>query len=123
MTTQGWQPPQSRVCASQNPIAYIIRKWLCSVLKQSQLSQTIIPWETNFPNKSLHSGSRRENNEHCLSYRTSVTFLTEYNITVSFDVFVSVLLVEQEIAFIHDAVFFFFLHVCVLCVSTGVFRG
>jgi hypothetical protein len=42
-----------------------------------------------------------------------VTFLTEYNVTISYDVFVSVLLVEQEIAFIHDAVFFL-LHVC-LC--------
>jgi len=51
-----------------------------------------------------------------------VTFLTEYNITIFLHVFVSVLLVEQDIAFIHDIVFFF-LHVCVFCVSTGVFRG
>jgi len=59
---------------------------------------------------------------YCLSNGTSVTFLTEYNITISFHVFVFVLLVEQDIAFIHDFVFFF-LHVCVFCVSTVVFRG
>jgi len=33
-----------------------------------------------------------------------------------------VLFVEKDIAFIHDAVFFF-LRVCVFCLSTGVFRG
>jgi hypothetical protein len=51
-----------------------------------------------------------------------VTFLTEYDSTTALYVFVFVLLVEQDIASIHDAVFFF-LRVCVFCVSTEVFRG
>jgi len=51
-----------------------------------------------------------------------VTFLTEYNITISLYVFVLLLLADQNTAFIHDAVFFF-LRVCVFCVSTAVFRG
>jgi len=59
---------------------------------------------------------------YCLSKSTSVTFLTEYNITISLHVFVFSLHVEQDIAFIHDAVTFF-LHVCVFCVTTAVFRG
>jgi len=52
-----------------------------------------------------------------------VTFLTEYNITILLHAFAFVLLVEQDITLIHDAVFFFFLRVCVFCVSTGVVRG
>jgi len=59
---------------------------------------------------------------YCLSNSTSVTFLTEYKITIFLHVFIFVLLVEKDIAFIHDAVFFV-LRVCVFCASTGVFRG
>jgi len=78
-------------------------------------------FECGKPYKSLHSGSWRESKEHCISYSTSVTFHTEGNIPVSLHVFVFILIVEQDIAFIHDAVFFF-LHVCAFCVITGAFR-
>jgi hypothetical protein len=43
--------------------------------------------------------------------RTSVVFRTDGNIPISLDVFAFLLIVEQDIAFIHDAAFFF-LHVC-----------
>jgi hypothetical protein len=43
--------------------------------------------------------------------RTSVTFRTDGNITISLHVFAFLLIVEQDIVFIHDAAFFF-LHVC-----------
>jgi hypothetical protein len=57
--------------------------------------------------------SRKEDKENCLSDSTSVTFLTQDNILISLHVFVFVLIVQQDVVFIHDAVFFF-LHVC-LC--------
>jgi len=44
--------------------------------------------------------------------RTSVAFRTDGNIPISLDAFAFLLTVEQDIAFIHDAAFFFFLHVC-----------
>jgi hypothetical protein len=44
--------------------------------------------------------------------RTSVTFRTDGNIPISLRVFAFLLIVEQDIVFIHDAAFFF-LHVCV----------
>jgi len=50
-----------------------------------------------------------------------VTFLTEYNITILLHVFVFVLYVEQDIAFIYDAVSFSCAFV--FCVTTAVFRG
>jgi hypothetical protein len=56
--------------------------------------------------------SRRENKEHCPSDSTSVTFLTQDNILISLHVFVFVLIVQEDIVFIHDTVFFF-LDVCV----------
>jgi hypothetical protein len=60
--------------------------------------------------------SRRENKEHCLFDSTSVTFPTQDNILTSLHVFVFVLIVQQEIVFIYDAVFFS-LHNCVcICV-------
>jgi len=43
--------------------------------------------------------------------RTSVTFRTGRNIPISLQVFAFLLIVEQDIVFIHDAAFFF-LHVC-----------
>jgi hypothetical protein len=43
--------------------------------------------------------------------RTSVTFQTDGNIPISLHVFAVLLIVEQDIVFIHDAAFFF-LHVC-----------
>jgi len=43
--------------------------------------------------------------------RTSVTFQTDGNITISLHVFASLLIVDEDIVFIHD-VAFFFLHVC-----------
>ena len=43
--------------------------------------------------------------------KTSVTFRTDGNIPISLHVFVFLLIVEQDIVFIHDAAFFF-LHVC-----------
>jgi hypothetical protein len=57
------------------------------------------------PYKHLHSGSWREN-------RTSVTFQTDGKIPISLHVFAFLLIVEQDIVFVHDAAFFFFLHVC-----------
>jgi hypothetical protein len=42
--------------------------------------------------------------------RTSVTFRTDDNIPISLHVFAFLLIVEQDIVFIHDAAFFF-LHV------------
>jgi hypothetical protein len=60
--------------------------------------------------------STRENQEHCLSDSTSMTFLTQDSILISLHVFVFVFIVQQDIVFIHDAVLFF-LHVCVcVCV-------
>ena len=44
--------------------------------------------------------------------RTSVTFRTDGNIPISLHVFAFLFIVEQDIVFIHDAAFFFFLHVC-----------
>ena len=44
--------------------------------------------------------------------RTSVTFQTDGNIPISLHVFAFLLIVEEDIVFIHDAAFFF-LHVCV----------
>ena len=38
--------------------------------------------------------------------RTSVTFQTDGNITISLHVFTFLLIVEQDIVFIHDAAFF-----------------
>ena len=43
--------------------------------------------------------------------RTSVTFQTDGNIPISLHVFAFLLIVEQDIVFIHDAAFFF-LRVC-----------
>jgi hypothetical protein len=43
--------------------------------------------------------------------RTSVTFQTDGNIPILLHVFAFLLIVEQDIVFIHDAAFFF-LHVC-----------
>ena len=43
--------------------------------------------------------------------RTSVTFRTGRNIPISLQDFAFLLIVEQDIVFIHDAAFFF-LHVC-----------
>jgi hypothetical protein len=42
----------------------------------------------------------------------SVTFQTDGNIPISLHVFTFLLIVQQDIVFIHDAAFFF-LHVCV----------
>jgi hypothetical protein len=64
--------------------------------------------------RPLRSGSRREKKEHYLSDSTSVTFVTEDNILILLHVFVFVLIAEQDILFIHDAVFFFHVCVCVL---------
>ena len=50
-----------------------------------------------------------------------MTFLTESNIPISLHVFIFVLIVDQNIVLIHDAIFFF-LHVCAFCVSIGAFR-
>ena len=44
--------------------------------------------------------------------RTSVTFQTDGNIPISLHVFAFLLIVDQDTVFIHDAAFFFFLHVC-----------
>jgi len=44
--------------------------------------------------------------------RTSATFRTYGNNPISVHVFAFLLIVEQDIVFIHDAAFFFFLHVC-----------
>jgi hypothetical protein len=79
--------------------------------------------------KRLHSGSWRENKEHCISYCTSETFLIECTIPVLLHVFRFLLIVEQDIVFIQDAVFFFFFaRVCVLpqywslsCVTWRIF--
>jgi len=46
-----------------------------------------------------------------LKQKTSVTFQTDGNIPISLHVFALLLIVEQDIVFIHDAAFFF-LHVC-----------
>ena len=43
--------------------------------------------------------------------RTSVSFQTDGNITTSLHVFAFLLIVGEDIVFIHDAAFFF-LHVC-----------
>jgi hypothetical protein len=43
--------------------------------------------------------------------KTSVTFQTDGNIPISLHVFAFLLIVKEDIVFIHDAVFFF-LHVC-----------
>jgi hypothetical protein len=43
--------------------------------------------------------------------KTSVTFQTDRNIPVSLHVFAFLLIVEEDIVFIHDAAFFY-LHVC-----------
>jgi hypothetical protein len=43
--------------------------------------------------------------------KPSVTFQTDGNIPVSLHVFAFLLIVEQDVVFIHDAAFFF-LHVC-----------
>jgi len=43
--------------------------------------------------------------------RTSVTFKTDGNIPISLHVFAFLLIVKEDIVFIHDAAFFF-LHVC-----------
>jgi hypothetical protein len=43
--------------------------------------------------------------------RTSVTFQTDSNIPILLYVFAFLLIVEQDVVFIHDAAFFF-LHVC-----------
>jgi hypothetical protein len=40
--------------------------------------------------------------------RTSVTFQTDGNIPISLHVFAFLLIVDQEIVFIHDVAFFFF---------------
>jgi hypothetical protein len=42
--------------------------------------------------------------------RTSVTFQTDGNITILLHVFAFLLIVEEDIVFIHDAAFF--MHVC-----------
>jgi len=57
------------------------------------------------PYKHLHSGSWKGNQ------KTSVTFQTDGNIPISLHVFAFLLIVEEDIVFIHDAAFFF-LHVC-----------
>jgi len=44
--------------------------------------------------------------------KTLATFQTDGNIPISLHVFAFLLIVEQDIVFIHDADFFFFLHVC-----------
>ena len=81
-------------------------------------------WDRKELNKELqlYKWERKTYITYYVSNGTSVTFLTEYNITILLHVFVSVLLVEQDIAFIHDAVFCF-LRVCVFCISTRVFRA
>jgi hypothetical protein len=56
--------------------------------------------------KRLHSGSCRENKEHCISYNTSVTFLTVCTDLISLHVFLYLLTVQQDIVFLQDAVFF-----------------
>jgi len=43
--------------------------------------------------------------------KTSVTFQTNGNIPISLHVFAFLLIVEEDIVFIHDSAFFF-LHVC-----------
>jgi len=53
-------------------------------------------------------------------YSGAVTFLTEGNVPISLHVFLFVLIVQQDIVLIHDALFFF-LHVCVFCINTGAF--
>jgi len=53
------------------------------------------------PYKHLHSGSWRENKK----------FQTDGNIPISLPVFAFLLIVEEDIVFIHDAASFF-LHVC-----------
>jgi hypothetical protein len=52
--------------------------------------------------------------------RTSVTFQTDGNIPISLHVLTFLLIVKQDIVFIHDAAFFF-LCVC-FCVRSGPFR-
>jgi len=44
--------------------------------------------------------------------KTSVTFQTDGNIPISLHVFAFLLIVKEDIVFIHNAAFFFFLHVC-----------
>jgi len=53
--------------------------------------------------------------------RTSVTFQTDGNIPISLHVFAFLLIVKQDISFIHNAAFFF-LHVCAFALSCGPFR-
>jgi hypothetical protein len=44
--------------------------------------------------------------------KTSATFQTDGNIPISLHVFAFLLIVKEDIVFIRDAAFFFFLHVC-----------
>jgi hypothetical protein len=44
--------------------------------------------------------------------KTSVTFQTDGNIPISLHIFACLLIVEEDIVFIRDAAFFFFLHLC-----------
>jgi hypothetical protein len=81
------------------------------------------------PETLTHSGtcvvlfpSRRENKEYCLSDSTSVTFLTQDNILISLHVFVCVLIVQQDIVFVHNSVLIFLARVCV-CLSVLSFVG
>jgi hypothetical protein len=44
--------------------------------------------------------------------RTLMTFQTDVNITISLHVFAFLLIVEQDIVFIHNAAFFMHVHAC-----------
>jgi len=122
MTTQCCQPSESRVCLCGKP--------QCLQETFFDLLNLFLPfWEMfikrhdNTVIHASHMGNytlRARGSETLQTFtfrllkwkqRTSVTFQTDGNIQISLHIFAFLLIVEEDIVFIHDAAFFF-LHVC-----------
>jgi hypothetical protein len=125
MTTQCCQPWESRVCLCRKPrCLYDTFFDLLNLFRpfwemfREWHGNTVIH-ASDMGNYMLHV--RGSETLHIFTFRllkgkqrTSVTSRTDGNIPISLHVFAFLSIVEQDILFIHDATFFFFLHVCAL---------
>jgi hypothetical protein len=122
MTTQCCQPWESRVCLCRKPLCFYTSFDLLNLFRPfcemfcRRHDNTVIH-ASHMSNYTLHARGSETLQTFTSRFlkekqRTSVTFRTDGNIPISLHVFAFLLIVEQDNVFIHDAAFFFFLHVC-----------
>jgi hypothetical protein len=131
MTTQCWQPSQSRVSLCRQPLCLYTFFDLLNLFRPFR--EMFSERQDNTVIIASHMGKymfRTQKSEtlQTLTFRlllgkqkTSATFQADGNIPIPSHVFPFLFIVQEDIALIHDAAFFFFLHVCAFASVVGPF--